>query len=409
MECINYKMKIGVLTFHRSINYGAYIQCYSLSKKIQKDFPNSCVEVIDYDMPKMAKYYSFTLFNYLTTSNNLVDFIKRLGKLCIEPLTLQRERKKKRIFLKALSHLPLSNKTINSNSITPLIDYINNNYDIVICGSDAIWNYNVRGWPNPYFLSLNVTSKKYSYAASCYGMLFERISKTKLTEIRDIFNSYSYIGVRDDETNCFFNSLSCNLHSFHNCDPSLLLDFNQMPLNLDSLNKKMKSKGFIFGKKSVCVMGDNALFKFVKRIMGPNYQYVCVYNYCRDADVNLIDLDPFEWAYAFRFFTIVFTTYFHGTLLSLKNLTPTICLALNNEYNKKHVSKVEDVLTRLGLIDLYFEVNNDIDAEQRLQNKVCELLGDLNSYKKRVLEGISMETESYLSFEKELAGFINGK
>ena len=41
-------MKLGILTFHKSINYGAFMQCYALSQRLQRDFPQIEVEVIDY-------------------------------------------------------------------------------------------------------------------------------------------------------------------------------------------------------------------------------------------------------------------------------------------------------------------------------------------------------------------------
>ena len=43
--------KIGILTFHNSINNGAVMQAYSLSKKIQQVMPESKVEIIDYHIP----------------------------------------------------------------------------------------------------------------------------------------------------------------------------------------------------------------------------------------------------------------------------------------------------------------------------------------------------------------------
>ena len=41
-------MRIGILTFHKAINYGAYLQAFSLSHKLQEQFPNDTVEIIDY-------------------------------------------------------------------------------------------------------------------------------------------------------------------------------------------------------------------------------------------------------------------------------------------------------------------------------------------------------------------------
>ena len=69
-------MKIGILTFHQSVNNGAVMQAYSLSKRIQQTYPNAEVEVIDYRMKKIRKSYSYSLRQYLKCSSPKV-FIKR--------------------------------------------------------------------------------------------------------------------------------------------------------------------------------------------------------------------------------------------------------------------------------------------------------------------------------------------
>ena len=50
-------MKIGILTYHRSINYGAFVQAYALQKLISECIPDAKVEIIDYDSPMAEKYY----------------------------------------------------------------------------------------------------------------------------------------------------------------------------------------------------------------------------------------------------------------------------------------------------------------------------------------------------------------
>ena len=50
-------MRIGILTFHRSINYGAYIQAFSLSHEIAKRFPSCEVEIVDYNSLIMENNY----------------------------------------------------------------------------------------------------------------------------------------------------------------------------------------------------------------------------------------------------------------------------------------------------------------------------------------------------------------
>lgn len=52
-------MKVGILTYHRTTNYGATLQTYALWKKIRQYGHD--VEVIDYLLPQLQKFY----FNHL--------------------------------------------------------------------------------------------------------------------------------------------------------------------------------------------------------------------------------------------------------------------------------------------------------------------------------------------------------
>ena len=89
--------RIGILTFHRSTNNGAFIQAYSLSRRLEKDFPQCEVEVIDYSMPKVdAALYPETFGQYFAGGRSL----KRKAHLAIDllrdPKKLSRQREKKR-------------------------------------------------------------------------------------------------------------------------------------------------------------------------------------------------------------------------------------------------------------------------------------------------------------------------
>ena len=59
------KIKIGVLTFHRCINYGAFMQCYSLINRLKQDFPQAYVEVIDYSQRRLQFNYTTDRREYL--------------------------------------------------------------------------------------------------------------------------------------------------------------------------------------------------------------------------------------------------------------------------------------------------------------------------------------------------------
>lgn len=62
--------KIGILTYHRSINYGAMLQAYALRYTIQK--LGYKVEVIDYG--KIGQEKIFFLVNLFTKSYNWFNY-----------------------------------------------------------------------------------------------------------------------------------------------------------------------------------------------------------------------------------------------------------------------------------------------------------------------------------------------
>ena len=65
--------KIGILTFHKSINYGSVLQSWALSKVISKRF---VVEIIDYE----PQNYEFLYANYRQWNswNNIKYNLKRM-------------------------------------------------------------------------------------------------------------------------------------------------------------------------------------------------------------------------------------------------------------------------------------------------------------------------------------------
>lgn len=393
-------MKLGILTFHRSTNNGAVIQCFSLSQKLKKDFPETEIEVIDYHMPRVdCKIYPDSFSKYYKGAN-LRTFLSKSKNLVLNPNMLKRQKEKNRVFGEAIKNLPLSSKKIYSDDTRELFDYINNNYDVVVVGSDAVWNYVNRGFPNPYFLDTTVTSKKFSYAASCFGMNYEAIPQNEKDTIKTVLDGYDFIGVRDDEAEKFVRDVKCLKTVTHTCDPTVLLDANDLPIDKCEVEKKLKNAGFDFNKKTIGIMGNDQMCKMVRSIYGKEYQIVSLFNYNRDADVNLYNLNPFEWAFVFRYFNITFTTYFHGTLLSLKNGTPVICIGLDNEYNKKHTPKALDVLKRLNMGDCYFNTDYLSKNINEIKQKADYLLG--NDMKPFIEEQILLEAKSYDDFYRAL-------
>ena len=85
-------MKIGILTFHRAINFGAVLQCYALYC-ILSDMGHD-VEVIDYRPRYIEKYRKPFYWNDFK-KQRLLSKIKTLLKL---PFIYRNKKKSARVF-----------------------------------------------------------------------------------------------------------------------------------------------------------------------------------------------------------------------------------------------------------------------------------------------------------------------
>lgn len=385
-------MKIGILTFHRSVNNGAMMQCYALSKRLLEDFPEDSVEVIDYHMPKVEKIYSASMSHYFQGSSPSLA-VKRAYHLLRNPRLLSNLKKRYKVFNESVTKLPLSSVSIFEDGEEGVFEYINNNYDVLIVGSDAVWNYVTRGFPNAYFPDERVKCIKLSYAASCYGMDFLKIREDQRDRIGQILESFDFIGVRDSATEDFIKWSGCSKFPVHTCDPTVLLDVDDLPIDKDRLKQKLISRGFDFDRLSIGVMGTENMVSMIRKLYGRQYQIVALYNDTKGADVQLFDIEPYEWAYVFRLFKITFTTYFHGTLLSLRNGVPVICIALDTEFSKNHIPKTLDVLKRLGYEDWYFNTDYISKGVDAIKEKADYLIRE--DKHEEIKDRLDIEADSY--------------
>ena len=398
-------MRIGILTFHQSVNNGAVMQAYSLSKRLKKEYPEATVDIIDYRLKSVEKAYSYTFSEYIKT-DSFVVFAKKMVKLLMDPLMLKRMQKRTGVFKECIDILPLSKEVIVSDDTKEVYEYIESNYDVLVVGSDAVWNYETRGFPNAYFPKVDLKIKKLSYAASCYGMDYLKISDEIKNKIGEVFSCFDFIGTRDEATENFVRWTGCSSKPEHTCDPTVFLDIDDLPVDISVIEKKLAQRGFDFSKPSIGVMGTEIMCRMVKEMYGDSYQIVALYNYCKSADVNLYELNPYEWAYVFRYFKLTFTTFFHGTLLSLRNGVPLICIDLNTEFGKKHTPKTLDVLKRVGFEDWYFSTDYKSKNLDKIKAKADELLA--GDYHDAIISAMDNEAESFEAFNNALKA-IAGK
>lgn len=386
------------------------MQCYSLSNRLKKDFPNSKIEVIDYISKEAFCNYHITFARQMSLIFSVHDHAKKIRYIKGLFAYMINKMKWKRVpnddlakyFDHSIKYLPISNKHIISDDLNEITKYVNENYDIVIVGSDAVWNFQMRPFPNIYFLGKSVCIKKLSYAASSYAQQYKNLSDFYISNIRDAWRSFEYLGVRDRQTEHFIKFVDSNLVPHHNCDPTVFLDLEELKYYKKEVYNKLLKKGFNPKKKTICLMAENWLSSFVRTSISDEYQLVSVFKPSKYADINLIGINPFEWAICFSFFDITITHYFHGNLLSLKNATPTLVIEKKTPYNELYDSKIRDFMRRLNMLDrCYYE--HDIQSNS-LKNIIKDII---NSDRKQIITALKKESESYYSFRAALQNLIN--
>ena len=116
-------MRIGILTFHRSVNNGAVMQCYSLCKKLKQKFPDVNIEVVDYNMKKIEKQYSPNFFQYILGDTLLIT-LKKICHFFINNKMLKCIKIRKNIFENSIAKLDLSPEKIIDDEQNKIRDYI---------------------------------------------------------------------------------------------------------------------------------------------------------------------------------------------------------------------------------------------------------------------------------------------
>lgn len=196
-------MKIGIITFHETTNFGSTLQAYGLYYAISKigvdcEFIDyKCQAIVDKELPKrisftmslkeMAKYLLFHKANE-AKFKSLKEFIEDNAKLSI----------------------PYTKDTIK-NSVEK--------YDRIIVGSDIVWGLDITRGDTTYFLDfVTERSKKYAFSSSVGNQW--NISERSV--VKPLLEDFSRIAVREEESADWIQEL-IGIRPPVVCDPTMLL------------------------------------------------------------------------------------------------------------------------------------------------------------------------------------------
>lgn len=333
-------MKIGILTFHYAINYGAVLQAYATQTWLFKQGIDAYI--INYIPVFQAAKYRPKLIG----QNYLADFQKKpflsiarwlRYKLLIEKDYIEKTIKFDEFLKRNIKMTPIM------RNISELYDLNNDGYFAFLCGSDQIWNPEItRGFDKTYFCGFaNNNVKKISYAASAADI--EVLNKEEKKQVFfDLIKNFNYIGVREQSLAEFISS-KLNINSVVTLDPTLLLekeDYDKITVSRENINRDY----LLIYQLARNPKAKEVAIKIAKK-RNLEIIEVCGTFYNKPHSKNMIcNAGPSEFLGLIRNASYVITNSFHGTIFSIiyrKNF--------NSILSKKGNSRIIDLLKSLEL------------------------------------------------------------
>ena len=361
-------MRIGIITFHRAINYGAVLQTYALQKYL--NISNYDAEVIDYRCEHMENFYkTFTIKD------------KSVKQIIRGMLNFKNTYKKKREFYRFLDqNVRMSTEVYDKFNI----DKANLRYDKFITGSDQVFNFACSNFDKTYFLQfVKNCDNKLSYAAS-FGM--KEIPDSYVKDYKSLLSTFSELSIRENAGQQIVKKLT-GKDSELSVDPVFLLTAEEW----EKLAKKPKLKNYILIYK---LNTSNLIFDFARKLSKLTGRKIVALNFdvvdqMKTPDIKgVYSASVEEFLGYIKYADYVVTNSFHGTAFSIIFHKEFYVEALQKDF--KPNDRVESLLCLTGLDeckvktleDCKVNVNRDFNfADDQIRKQYIKT----NQYFERVL------------------------
>jgi len=335
--------KCGILSFLRTTNYGAVLQCYALQYKLKTLGVDA--EVIDYRSKVLTSRYEKKNFLYYINP-------KYLLKIFLRNSYIRDNRCSFNLFIE--NFISVSSNFYDELTIkkTDLI------YDFFIVGSDQVWNPLCMGWDKNFLLTFSSPSKRNSYAAS-FGI--ENVDSRLLNWFVPELKNFCNVSVRENTGTVLYNKIT-GKRCAKVLDPTLLLhqEWYDIATKVDCLQNTPYVLVYVLKE-------SKNLFEQAKRY-GRLHNAKVVYINDRLLKTkgvdNLFYVSPQEWLYLFQNASCVFTNSFHGTIFSV-NFNKEFWVELLPPPSKVN-SRIVDFLKELSLNGRI--INEGTDFSNRIEN-----------------------------------------
>lgn len=337
-------MKIGILTFHETLNYGAVLQAFALEKYIQ--MLGYDAECINY---RCNAVYAREFPQSLKEAKSLKNKVKYIFG---EKNFKSKEQSFKNFQMKWMDISSIQYDRSN-------IEDSEKKYACFIAGSDQIWNLILTDGDTTYFLDFVTDLKKKNVYAASFG--YASVPEKYVASTTKVLNKkFNNISVREVQGAEIIKEITKNDVDVV-LDPTLLLKANQWREILNLRSEKKDRYIFVYlphDKKSVFTFAKQLAKKTGCIIYYANITYIPY-----PGVKNFFDLSPREFLSMIDKAEYIITGSFHGTAFSInfgKQFFYEDSIA-----SGKNGSRVANLVKMLGLknrrIPQFFTIDSKID------------------------------------------------
>lgn len=336
--------KIGILTFHKSINYGSVLQAWALCEALE----NYEIRFIDYEPDIYKENYGMFAIKKGVKYN--------LNRL-LNCIAIYQQIKK---FSEFRKHFLKCTEQYDSKKIK--ISYFNE-FDAIITGSDQIWNVHAEDADDIFFLPFSIKGKKIAYACS--------VNNTDFTEprcnekLRKCILDYDFISIREksgaDKVSGFIDNQK---KVYTMLDPTLLHTKETFE---KITGKRIVKKPYIFLYNVWSGFSAVKAAQKISQLTG-----LPVYTAMMDSRIKQIlkiekvgikveteHTSPEDFLSLIKYAELVVTESFHGTAFSLIFEKKFVCINSKDSLgNLKNDERIINILNIVGLENRYINIED---------------------------------------------------
>ncbi len=312
-------MKIGILSMQKILNYGSFLQAFSLKKQFEDR---------GHDVYFIDIVPGRVICSDVPQKINIRDKFDRYLFKRIENYLLAKKMSK--IHVKDYEKFLETEKQLDDGY-----------FDLVVVGSDEVFNATIPsrwGFSTQLFGKIENADRVVTYAASCGSTSYESAKQFGIVdEIQEAMDNFQYISVRDKNTSRFVKEITGKTPWQH-LDPVFITDFEEFIPEIKP--RKSYLLVYAYGNR----IHDEREIAVIKRYAKEHHLDILSVGMQQRWCKHNIAANAFELLAYVKNAACVVTDTFHGTVFSIKYGKNFVTLV--RESNK---NKLEDLLDKFCL------------------------------------------------------------